>query len=138
MGADLAYVGTQFIATTEANAPQAYKSMVVDSAVADIIYTSAFTGVPGNYLKPSIAAAGLDPENLAERSAGSMNWAGGSSKAWKDIWGAGQGVGQIDSVQPVAQVIAELSTEYRRAKDALMAQWSAESRFDPLGVTASA
>lgn len=138
MGADLAYMGTRFIATTEANAPQAYKSMVLDSAVANIIYTSAFTGVPGNYLKPSIKAAGLDPENLEERSTGSMSWAGGSSKAWKDIWGAGQGVGQIDSIQPVADVIAELSTEYHQARQALVAQWSQECRFDPTTVGAGA
>lgn len=138
MGADLAYVGTRFIATTEANAPQAYKSMVLDSAVADIIYTSAFTGVPGNYLKPSIAAAGLDPENLAERGTESMNWAGGSSKAWKDIWGAGQGVGQIDSIQPASEVIAELSVEYREAREALMAQWSQENSFNQASVVAGA
>lgn len=138
MGADLAYVGTRFIATTEANAPQAYKSMLLDSSAADIIYTSAFTGVPGNYLKPSIKAAGLDPESLTERSAGSMNWASGSSKAWKDIWGAGQGVGQIDLVQPAAEVIAELSAEYSQARDALMAQWSQESRFDPARVVVGA
>ncbi|GAA1883960.1 nitronate monooxygenase family protein [Paeniglutamicibacter psychrophenolicus] len=130
MGADLAYLGTRFIATTEANAPDGYKSMVLDSAASDIVYTPAFTGVPGNYLKPSIAAAGLDPENLAERSKGSMSWAGGSSKAWKDIWGAGQGVGQIDSVQSVADVIADLAAEYDEARDALAAQLAAGSRID--------
>ncbi|MBL8589232.1 MAG: nitronate monooxygenase [Methylobacteriaceae bacterium] len=118
IGADLAYVGTRFIATREANAPDAYKRMIVDSTAADIVYSPCFTGVAGNYLRGSIVAAGLDPDALPTRDKTSMNFAGegAKTKAWKDIWGAGQGVGAIDSVEPVAAVVARMIEEYRAAK----------------------
>jgi nitronate monooxygenase len=98
MGADLAYMGSAFIATTEANATEAYKQMIVDSAASDIVYSNLFTGVHGNYLKGSIAAAGLDPDNLPESDPSKMSFGGGEgskAKAWKEIWGAGQGVGSV-------------------------------------------
>jgi nitronate monooxygenase len=118
MGADLAYMGSAFIATTEANAPEAYKKMIVDSAAGDIVYSNLFTGVLGNYLKGSIRGAGLDPDNLPESDASKMNFAGGSSKAkaWKDIWGAGQGVGAVHEVASTADLIARLKREYDEAK----------------------
>ena len=118
MGADLAYMGSAFIATTEANAPEAYKKMIVDSAAGDIVYSNLFTGVLGNYLKGSIRGAGLDPDNLPESDASKMNFAGGSSKAkaWKDIWGAGQGVGAVHEVAPTADLIARLKREYDEAR----------------------
>ena len=121
MGADLAYIGTRFIATREANAGEAYKQAIVDSAAADVVYTPYFTGVHGNYLKKSILAAGLDPANLPEKDKTSMNFgaAAGAAKAWKDIWGAGQGVGMIDDVWPTAELVARLKQEYRAAKAAL-------------------
>ncbi|MEP9402361.1 nitronate monooxygenase family protein [Sphingomonas sp. VNH70] len=113
-GADLAYIGSPFIATAEANAAAAYKQAVVDGRAADIVYTSAFTGVHGNYLRGSIAAAGLDPDALPERDASTMNFAG--AKAWKDIWGAGQGIGAVDAVVPAAERIARLKAEYAAAR----------------------
>jgi len=118
MGADLAYMGSAFIATTEANAPEAYKQMVVDSAADDIVYTNLFTGVLGNYLKGSIAAAGLEPDDLPHSDPSKMNFAGGSSKAkaWRDIWGAGQGVGAVHGVAPAAELVARLKREYDAAK----------------------
>ena len=120
MGADLAYIGTRFIATREANAGEAYKQAIVDSAAADVVYTPYFTGVHGNYLKKSILAAGLDPANLPEKDKTSMNFGGATAaKAWKDIWGAGQGVGMIDDVWPTAELVARLKQEYRAAKAAL-------------------
>ncbi|MBS0385689.1 MAG: nitronate monooxygenase [Proteobacteria bacterium] len=121
MGADLAYMGSAFIATTEANAPQAYKQMIVDSAAGDIVYSNLFTGVLGNYLKGSIVAAGLDPANLEQSDATKMNFSGGSSKAkaWKDIWGAGQGVGGVHDIVPTADLIARLKREYDEAKRGL-------------------
>ena len=120
MGADLAYIGTRFIATREANAGEAYKQAIVDSAAADVVYTPYFTGVHGNYLKKSILAAGLDPANLPEKDKTSMNFGGATAaKAWKDIWGAGQGVGMIDDVLPTAELVARLKQEYRAAKAAL-------------------
>ena len=121
MGADFAYIGTRFIATREANAQEAYKQCLVDSAAVDIVYTPYFTGVHGNYLKKSIEAAGLDPENLPAKDKDSMNFgsAAGAAKAWKDIWGAGQGVGTIDDIPPVADLIARMQQEYRAAKAAL-------------------
>jgi nitronate monooxygenase len=121
MGADLAYMGSAFIATTEANAPEAYKQMIVDSAAGDIVYSNLFTGVLGNYLKGSIRAAGLDPDNLPESDPSKMNFAGGSSKAkaWKDIWGAGQGVGAVREIVPAAELIARLKREYDEAKRGL-------------------
>lgn len=124
MGADLAYMGSAFIATIEANAPQAYKQMVVDSAAEDIVYTSLFTGVLGNYLKGSVAAAGLDPANLPESDPSKMNFAGGEgskAKAWKEIWGAGQGVGGVHQIVPTAELVARLKREYDAAKRALCA-----------------
>ncbi len=121
MGADFAYIGTRFIATREANAQEAYKQCLVDSAAVDIVYTPYFTGVHGNYLKRSIEAAGLDPENLPVKDKDSMNFgsAAGAAKAWKDIWGAGQGVGLIADSPPVADLIARMKQEYRAAKAAL-------------------
>jgi nitronate monooxygenase len=123
LGADLAYMGSAFIATTEANAPQDYKQMIVDSAGGDIVYTNLFTGVLGNYLKGSITKSGLDPENLPVSDPSAMNFAGGSSKAkaWKDIWGAGQGVGAVHEVVPTADLIARLKREYDEAKRGLCA-----------------
>ena len=122
MGADLAYMGSAFIATTEANAPQAYKQMIVDSSAGDIVYSNLFTGVLGNYLKGSIAAAGLDPDNLAQSDPSKMNFGGGEgskAKAWKDIWGAGQGVGAVKEVVPTADLVARLKREYDEAKRGL-------------------
>ncbi|MFZ2030014.1 MAG: nitronate monooxygenase family protein [Vitreimonas sp.] len=123
MGADLAYMGSAFIATTEANAPEAYKQMVVDSAAGDIVYSNLFTGVHGNYLKGSIVAAGLDPANLEQSDATKMNFGGGSSKAkaWKDIWGAGQSVGGVHEIMPTADFIARLKREYDEARRGLCA-----------------
>jgi len=117
IGADLAYLGTRFIATREANAPSAYKEMIVSSAAADIVYSSLFTGVHGSYLKGSIANAGLDPENLAEGELRNMNFGSGSSKAkaWRDIWGAGQGVGTIHDIPPVAELVERMAAEYEDA-----------------------
>jgi nitronate monooxygenase len=121
MGADLAYFGTRFIATQEANAPSAYKEMIVDSAAADIVYTNLFTGVHGSYLKGSIANAGLDPGDLPDGEPHTMNFASGSSKtkAWRDIWGAGQGVGTIDDIPSVADLVKRMETEYRDAANRL-------------------
>ena len=116
MGADFAYMGTRFIATQEANAVEDYKQMILDSSAADVIYTPFFTGVHGNYLKPSIARAGLDPDNLAPVDKASMNFGSGRTKAWKDIWGVGQGVGNIDDVPPVRELIARLRSEYDAAR----------------------
>ena len=123
MGADLAYMGTRFIATDEANADQGYKDMLIQSAADDIVYSSLFTGVMGNYLKPSIAAAGLDPNNLPEADKSKMNFGSGGnmkSKAWKDIWGSGQGIGGIQDVEPVEVVVSRLESEYRSAIDSLV------------------
>lgn len=119
MGADLAYIGTRFIATQEANAADAYKRMILGAAASDIVYTPFFTGVPGNYLKPSIAAQGLDPDELPEADKSRMNFGSGSVKAWRDIWGSGQGVGLIDDAPAVATVIDRLKREYAEAKAAL-------------------
>ena len=122
MGADLAYIGTRFIATTESKAGDAYKSMIVDASAADIVYTPLFSGVPANYLKPSVAAAGLDPDNLpVPDPAASYRKRDDRPAAWKTVWGAGQGVGAVDSVQPVAEVVARLRSEYDAARRALAA-----------------
>ena len=121
-GADLAYMGTRFLATAEANAPPEYKRMVVDSAAADIVYTNLFSGVLGNYLKHSVRAAGLDPDDLPLADKSKMNFgSGGNSavKAWRDIWGAGQGIGSIDDLPPVAELVSRLEQEYRAARAAL-------------------
>lgn len=120
MGADLAYMGSPFIATTEANAEAAYKDMIVASHADDIVYSDVFTGVHGNYLRPSIVAAGLDPDKLPEaRDMDFASMTGGAKKAWRDVWGCGQGIGAIDRVQPAGDFIAELRSDYRSAIDAL-------------------
>lgn len=121
MGADLAYMGTRFIPTPEANAVDAYKQMIVDSSAADVVYTPYFTGVHGNYLRPSITAQGLDPDNLPLRDKTSMSFGSDRTKAWRDIWGVGQGIGSIDEILPVNEVVARLGREYRAARDALCA-----------------
>jgi nitronate monooxygenase len=123
MGADLAYMGTRFIATREANAEPRYKQMLVEASAGDIVYSSLFSGVHGNYLGPSIAAAGLDPRNLPEGDKSRMSFgSGGSSrsKVWRDIWGAGQGVGSISDVPDVAECVARLRSEYLTAQAGLM------------------
>ncbi len=118
MGADMAYIGTRFIASTEANASQDYKKAIIEASGSDIIYTNYFTGVHGNYIRQSIQNAGLDPDNLPVKDKNAMNFSSGGSKAkaWKDIWGAGQGVGQIDDVLSVAQIVDRLKAEYEQAK----------------------
>lgn len=118
-GADLAYAGSVFIATDEANAADGYKRMIVDSSAADIVYSNLFTGVHGNYLRGSIEAAGLDPVNLPESDPTAMNFGTGESagaKAWRDVWGAGQGVGVVDAVLPAAEVVERLAAEYAQAR----------------------
>jgi nitronate monooxygenase len=122
MGADLAYIGTRFIATREANAAEAYKDMIVGTSAADIVYTPYFTGVPGNYLKPSIAAQGLDPDDLPHADKTKMSFGSGAAKAWRDIWGSGQGVGLIDDAPPVATMVDRLKAEYAEAKARLCAR----------------
>ena len=125
MGADLAYIGSAFIATQEANADPGYKQMIVDSAADDIVYSSLFTGVHGNYLKPSILRAGLDPANLPEGDVSKMNFGSGGdtkAKAWKDIWGCGQGIGAVKHVPTAGELVARLSAEYEAAKGALAAK----------------
>jgi len=114
-GADFAYMGTRFIATKEANAVDAYKQAVVDSAAEDIIYSNLFTGVHGNYLRSSIVAAGLDADALPEADKSKMNFASSGTKAWRDIWGSGQGVAGIHDVLPVSEVVDRLEAEYRAA-----------------------
>jgi len=119
MGADLAYIGSAFIATHEANADARYKQMIVDSRAEDIVYSNLFTGVHGNYLKPSIAAAGLDPNNLPEADPSKMNFGSGGNtdaKAWRDIWGSGQGIGAVEAVVSAGERIAQLAREYAEAK----------------------
>ncbi len=127
MGADLAYMGSRFIATEEANADQGYKDMLVASAADDIVYSSLFTGVDGNYLKPSIAAAGLDPDNLPDADKSKMNFGSGGNmktKAWKDIWGSGQGIGGITKVDTVETVVSELERDYKAAVNSLVSRAS--------------
>lgn len=116
MGADLAYMGSAFIATKEANASEAYKQAIVDGAAEDIVYTNLFTGVHGNYLRSSIVGAGLDPENLAQSDPSKMNFGGGGVKAWRDIWGSGQGIGAIHGVVPAADLVARIAAEYDEAR----------------------
>ena len=118
MGADLAYMGSAFIATEEANADPAYKQMIVDSSGEDIVYSNLFTGIHGNYLKPSILLAGLDPDNLPESDPSKMNFAdlSDSKKAWRDIWGCGQGIGAVDAVVPAAKLVEKLAAQYAAAK----------------------
>ena len=116
MGADFAYIGSAFIATDEARASDAYKQCIVDSNSDDIVYSNLFTGVHGNYLKPSIRNAGMDPDNLPESDPSKMSFGGDSKKAWKDIWGCGQGIGAVDAVRPVAELVARLKREYEAAR----------------------
>jgi nitronate monooxygenase len=116
MGADLAYIGSAFIATAEANAAEAYKQAIVDGSAEDIVYTNLFTGIHGNYLRPSIIAAGLDPDQLAQGNARTMNFKESNTKAWKDIWGSGQGIGAVKSILPTADLVARLRAEYTAAK----------------------
>ena len=121
-GADLAYIGTRFLATPEASVPERYKEEILRAAAADIVYTDLFSGVHGNYLKHSVIAAGFDPRNLPKSDPNKMNFgtAGGAEKkVWRDIWSAGQGVGQIDAVMPVAQVVENLAGEYVAARQRL-------------------
>jgi nitronate monooxygenase len=121
-GADLAYIGTRFLATPEASVPDRYKEEIIRSAAGDIVYTDLFSGVHGNYLKHSVVAAGFDPLNLPRSDPKKMNFGSGSGvekKVWRDIWSAGQGVGQIDSVVPVADVVAQLAQEYTAARQRL-------------------
>ena len=122
MGADFGYIGSAFIATEEARASDAYKQAIVEGTSDDIVYSSLFTGVHGNYLKPSIRAAGLDPDKLPESDPSTMNFGGGDSakKAWKDIWGCGQGIGAVKQVLPAAELVARLAHEYAAAKARLM------------------
>ena len=122
LGADFAYMGTRFIATQEANADPEYKKMLEESAADDIVYSSLFTGVHGNYLKPSISNAGMDPDNLPSADKSSMNFGSGGntkSKAWKDIWGSGQGIGRIYDSPPVSELVDRIKTEYEQAKEEL-------------------
>jgi nitronate monooxygenase len=125
MGADLGYIGSPFIATAEANAAEAYKQGICDGRAADIVYSSLFTGVHGNYLRASIAASGLDPDNLPEGDVKKMDFGGGDTakKAWRDIWGSGQGIGAVDRVRPAGEYVAELIRQYGEAKAELRAKW---------------
>lgn len=125
MGADLAYIGSAFIATKEANATEAYKQAIVDHGAGDIVYTNLFTGVHGNYLKPSIVNAGLDPDNLPVSDPSKMNFGSGGntkSKAWRDIWGCGQGIGAIDAVLSAGDLVDRFKREYAAARDSLAAR----------------
>ncbi len=125
MGADLAYIGSAFIATQEANAAQGYKDMIVESHADDILYSNLFTGVHGNYLRPSVIKAGMDPDNLPVSDPSAMNFGSGGNqeaKAWRDIWGCGQGIGAIDAVLTAGELIAKFSEEYEQAKAELAAK----------------
>ncbi len=121
MGADLAYIGSSFIATKEARAVDEYKQMIVDSTSSDIVYSNYFTGIHGNYLKPSIAKSGMDPDHLPEADPSKMDFEAATTgaKAWKDIWGCGQGIAAIKQIVPAGELVARLEREYREAKTAL-------------------
>jgi len=119
MGADLAYMGTRFIATQEAHAVEGYKQAIINSNAADIVYTNLFTGVHGNYIRESIVSAGLDPDALPESDKSKMNFGSDKAKAWKDIWGAGQAVGLMTDVPTVAELVARLTREYEETKQRL-------------------
>ena len=124
-GADLAYIGSAFIATAEANADEGYKNGIVEGRAADIVYSNLFTGVHGNYLRQSIVSAGMDPDNLPEGDLKTMNFGSGGNtkaKAWKDIWGSGQGIGPVTAVRPVADFVAELEAQYLAARRELEAK----------------
>ena len=118
MGADMAYIGSPFIATTEARATDAYKQAIVEAQANDIVYSNYFTGIHGNYMKTSIIAAGLDPDNLPVADPSKMDFGAATSgaKAWKDIWGAGQGVGAVKAIEPVSALVDRLAGEYAAAK----------------------
>lgn len=116
MGADMAYIGSPFIATTEANAVDGYKQMIVDSGAEDIVYSNLFTGVHGNYLRGSIQNAGMDPDDLEQSDPSKMNFGTEKPKSWKEIWGSGQGIGAVKSVTPAAELVARLAHEYEAAK----------------------
>lgn len=120
MGADFGYIGSAFIATHEARASDAYKQAIVDGDSDDIVYSNLFTGVHGNYLKPSIRAAGLDPDNLPESDPTKMSFGGDAKKAWKDIWGCGQGIGAVTEITSTAALVARLKREYRAAQERLL------------------
>ena len=120
MGADFAYIGSAFIATEEARASDEYKQCIVDSNSDDIIYSNLFTGVHGNYLAPSIRNAGMDPEHLPESDPSKMDFGGDKTKAWKDIWGCGQGIGAITKVQTTAELVAQFKKEFEQAKAELL------------------
>jgi len=122
MGADLAYIGSAFIATTESNAASDYKDMIVQSGASDIIYTNAISGVHGNYLKPTLIRAGLDPDNLPAENAGKMNFGDNHVRVWKDIWGSGQGIGAITKIVPTEDLVARLEHEYTAARARLAPQ----------------
>ena len=123
MGADFAYIGSPWIATLEANAPDAYKQQIVAGRAADIVYTNSFSGVPGNYLRPSIRAAGLDPDNLPVSDPSKMNFGSDvGAKVWKDIWGSGQGIGAVEAVESVADRVERLAGQYASAKAELAAK----------------
>jgi nitronate monooxygenase len=120
LGADMAYIGTRFLATPEAHVDPGYRQMIVDSSSDDVVYTSLFTGVKGNYLKHSVAAAGMDPDNLPEADKSKMNFGSGGNmkqKAWRDIWSGGQGVGNIHDILPAGEVVARMVREYRETRD---------------------
>jgi nitronate monooxygenase len=122
IGADFAYIGSAFIATREANAAEGYKRMITESGGEDIVYTNLFTGVHGNYLRPSVIAAGLDPDNLPQSDPSKMNFGSGGNtkqKAWKDIWGCGQGIGAVTDIVPVSELVARLTREYEAARRGL-------------------
>lgn len=121
MGADLAYIGSPFIATTEARAPEGYKQMIVASKAADIVYTNLFTGVHGNYLRGSIEAAGMDPANLPVSDPSKMDFGSDKAKAWKDIWGCGQGIGAVGAVVGAAELVDRLAREYEATRTRLLA-----------------
>jgi nitronate monooxygenase len=125
MGADFAYIGSPWIATKEANAQEGYKQAIVEGRADDIVYSNLFTGVHGNYLRPSIVNAGLDPDNLPQSDPSKMNFGSGGNteaKAWKDIWGSGQGIGAVDAIDSVAERVAKLETEYNTARAELAAK----------------
>jgi nitronate monooxygenase len=125
MGADFAYIGSPWIATQEARAVEGYKTAIVEGRADDIVYSNLFTGVHGNYLRPSIVAAGLDPDNLPESDPSAMNFGSGGNteaKAWKDIWGSGQGIGAVKAVESVADRVDRLEAEYNQARTELAAK----------------
>lgn len=122
MGADFAYIGSAFIATEEARATDAYKECIAKSSSDDIVYSNLFTGVHGNYLKPSITAAGLDPDNLPSADPSKMNFGSDSTKAWKDIWGCGQGIGAVKAVEPARVLVQRLAREYAEARANLLGE----------------